>query len=477
MYRFRKVEHLLGDFQELEKQEIYFAPPVDLNDPMEGFRDIFWKGDEIVWSNLLINYAKSVEHIFGMFLLLGDTKKIDENDLLDIRQIISPKTELKRNLTTDITQRIFAYSLIANLPKGLAARKNAVRRNELKMYLKVIHGFIVNAVADAYNQIGLDNASGLKMRIDEFPDLPETYKSLPAVIDALEIQQSNWNVEKMFSMVSLYSERVLLTNRYQNKDTVARKNMEFLYAEFPGRFVEKLETSMYPKWYSASFLSECTNSAIWAHYGDCHKGVCLRFKTGIEGDKQTLRLNTEYSWNSEGGHSKMIAHPFQKIIYTNKYQEIDFFRSLGMMTKNELFKAWYKNETGEISNCAEHLNKENEPQWQDGYWANFIKSISIKLDEWNFENEYRLIIDNHFVEYENVEKRKLQYDFNDLEAIIFGIKTSYDDKLAIMKIVDRKCRENQRTSFDFYQSYYATDTGKIEIFKLDLLDMENKTDN
>src|SRR5882724_13531801 len=56
VYRFRSTSALLGDFRELENQEIYFASPQELNDPMEGFKDIFWRGDEIIWANLLRHY-------------------------------------------------------------------------------------------------------------------------------------------------------------------------------------------------------------------------------------------------------------------------------------------------------------------------------------------------------------------------------------------------------------------------------------
>jgi hypothetical protein len=48
LYRFRPIDRLL-EKNELRKQEIFFAKPENLNDPMEGFRDVFWKGDEIVW--------------------------------------------------------------------------------------------------------------------------------------------------------------------------------------------------------------------------------------------------------------------------------------------------------------------------------------------------------------------------------------------------------------------------------------------
>jgi hypothetical protein len=46
LYRFRPIERLLAK-NELQNQEVFFAKPENLNDPMEGFRDVFWKGDEM----------------------------------------------------------------------------------------------------------------------------------------------------------------------------------------------------------------------------------------------------------------------------------------------------------------------------------------------------------------------------------------------------------------------------------------------
>lgn len=56
LYRFRAVHALLDGFHELENQDIYFSPPEQLNDPLEGLMDVFWRGDVIVWTNLLRHY-------------------------------------------------------------------------------------------------------------------------------------------------------------------------------------------------------------------------------------------------------------------------------------------------------------------------------------------------------------------------------------------------------------------------------------
>ena len=56
-YRYRSIKSLLGEHKELESQTIYFAGPDELNDPMEGFQDVFWEGDYVLWKNLIRHYV------------------------------------------------------------------------------------------------------------------------------------------------------------------------------------------------------------------------------------------------------------------------------------------------------------------------------------------------------------------------------------------------------------------------------------
>jgi hypothetical protein len=51
------MDALLGERAELEKQEIFFASTKQLNDPVEGYKDLFWKGDVIAWKNFLRHYV------------------------------------------------------------------------------------------------------------------------------------------------------------------------------------------------------------------------------------------------------------------------------------------------------------------------------------------------------------------------------------------------------------------------------------
>ena len=99
---------------------------------------------------------------------------------------------------------------------------------------------------------------------------------------------------------------------------------------------------------------------------------------------------------------------------------------------------------------------------------NFNRSITTKSREYYCDGEYRIILDELFNDYSSEEDRKLKYDFNDFEAIIFGIKTSSVDKAKIINIIRRKCHETGRNNFDFYECEYCHESGKIKQVKIDI---------
>ena len=84
VYRFRSTNRLLdGTSGELEQQTIFFASPEKLNDPMEGFRDIVWRGDSIVWTNLFKHYLYCLHSAYLSVKILGEESTF-EPDLIPI---------------------------------------------------------------------------------------------------------------------------------------------------------------------------------------------------------------------------------------------------------------------------------------------------------------------------------------------------------------------------------------------------------
>ena len=60
IYRFRSIDALIGTNKELYRQTCYLARPDQLNDVAEDTVNVVWKGDAIVWPNLINYYWRSL---------------------------------------------------------------------------------------------------------------------------------------------------------------------------------------------------------------------------------------------------------------------------------------------------------------------------------------------------------------------------------------------------------------------------------
>src|ERR1700674_4698245 len=79
LYRFRPGDVILDKYEELANQEIYFSPPEELNDPMKGYKDVFWSGDHILWRNLFRHYLLCLLQTISLCVVIG--AKFDRTDL------------------------------------------------------------------------------------------------------------------------------------------------------------------------------------------------------------------------------------------------------------------------------------------------------------------------------------------------------------------------------------------------------------
>lgn len=263
--------------------------------------------------------------------------------------------------------------------------------------------------------------------------------------------------------------------RYNDDTSTNKENNLFVFSEFPEAYVQELEKIVYPEWYAACFMAECSNSSVWGHYGDNHKGVCLIYNVKLDDDNKSINLNGIHGWGSSGPIYNNAPHRFHMIDYEKKYVEVDFFKSLGRLTRPVLNEFWFSNEQGETSSCAEEMNS-NEDSWRNRYWENFFHGVTTKLKDWQYEKEYRLIISNMLFDFSDSERRKLKYNFKELQGIIFGIKTSAEDKLKILKIIEKKCLEEKREDFKIYQAYYSPHKGIIDYSEMNLLKFEQQTE-
>lgn len=149
---------------------------------MEGLRDVYWKGDKIVWENLIINYIKSLERVFALTILLNEDKKVTDDDIIvssGLLNFSSPKREI---LVKEIISKNFKIKFISKLPIGFAKRLTPIRRAELLSYLQIIHPFVLNSISETYYKHKLTYKPKFHQNLDEFENVLEKFGNLPEII-------------------------------------------------------------------------------------------------------------------------------------------------------------------------------------------------------------------------------------------------------------------------------------------------------
>ena len=457
-YRFRSIDTLLGKFQELEKQTIYFASPEELDDPMEGLRDIVWNGDEIVWTNFFKHYIFCLNRCYLPLNITPNPGKLDVDDIPILERWDQIATPIEEILFDDIWDRFCNLPHIPEIIEALSNTRRKIRYREIVFYLKTIQtcGLLVE-IQKSYNDHKLIPEHNVFQQESEDLELP--MKQLLNLLkrtekveyeDAIDFDGENDNIR-----------RTLKNNTTSRLAELVESDLTVIY-DFPKIYVEQLDRLLWEKWYTACFTESYHNSSVWAKYADGHKGACLVFKAVEEGGSKNLKLN----W---GKGSR--AFPFHEVNYADRPGEIDFFRTIARMLGTHFRELWYTDQDGRTSECASHIGSDrSEAAWGEHYRNNFLRDITFKTKDWKYEQEYRLILTYPDLLNNVKDIRKLTYDFDSLKGIIFGMRTSTEDKVKIIEIIEekKKCPENNQADFKFFEAYYSSKDGSIRVREIQL---------
>ncbi len=399
---------------------------------------------------------------------------------MDIKEYVfanesTAPTKEFRSLHQDICRLFFQHSDMVELPKMLAECGCAIRSEELIGYLRLLQLHALNSVLSCAEVSGL-----LPPRPTDDPIQLASRKDIPVktVFQALRQGEQRHTdqpgfAEVMSGISEISAMQQDLIREYNGISLQKGAAWKLLIAEFPRPYVHALQQLMYRDWYTACFVSDPSNSAMWGNYADGHKGVCLKFKTTPNtAGSASLRLRQVSGWRGGGGTEPEpiygdVAHEFHQVSYSSQFIEIDFFRSLGRLAW-PMLNHWYRDRTGAASPLVEDVVAESD-KWRTKYWEQITIAMTTKLPDWSHEQEFRLTMNSSISELEDRSMRKLEYQFQDLEGIIFGINTPTSEKLRIMKVVEAKCRRDARKDFEFYQAHYSRRVGKVEITHLSLL--------
>lgn len=474
-YRYRSTKSLLGEFRELERQEIYFSPPEQLNDPIEGFKDLFWQGDQIVWHNLLRHYLMCLMWGYTLVKIGGDYRETLTQDTPILSRQLLPVTQGK-DIHNRICQRFFSQHGIDEVPALLAKCQVQFSRDALAFVLRALHTAAFNAVLHVYRERGLETAPDVGTTAAVSPEaiiasMKDVLLKIATGDDATTAEQLNIG----FGVGTHMAKQSELIAYLQDRSESARAWLA-LFNSFPETYIDRLQHFIFFKWYAACFVADPNDAAMWGNYGDAHRGVCLQFRASENAiGKPTINLQGVVGWSGIGETSvplnREIPLTFEPMTYADRFAPIDFFRSLARVPIPDLKSDWYLDADGNRSECGDSVLSQSR-EWIESNWSAFITSITTKLRYWEHEKEYRLVLPSTLDLYDTIEARKLRFNFADLEGIVFGIKTPLHEKEEIINLVLAKCEESGRKDFKFSQAAYAAYSGKIETRTMEMLTIE-----
>jgi hypothetical protein len=467
VYRFRSIDRLLGSSRELERQEIYLAAPEELDDPMEGYQDVFWRGDQILWENLLRHYLLSLLWSAAGCLIM-DAQSFTEPQIPATLTEDALPTDAFRALYRHICKQFFTGSGLSALPERLASLTTTtpLRLDGLRFVLSSVHLSAFSSVVAGLRDHGLIKGGGA---FDVPPDLVNTLNEMFAKLGEGpdELEQGG------FETLAFAANRVrddqalkILCGLKTDASSASNRKMNYLLLSFPDRYAKGVtESLIHPGWYTACFSAACTNASMWSTYADGHRGVALVFRPQVSAEGHpTLVVSGVTGFTASRsepnprwtlGNITGILHEVQ---YATRPPEIDFFQFLARLPRSKLMSAWHTNQEGAQSPVVADVVNDVHG-WRNKLQASFQRMVTTKLEDWKHEKEFRFVVADSLGMHR--ENRTVRYEFSQLAGIVFGVRTATADKLKIIKLILQKCPEASRKDFNFWQMSYRASEGRL----------------
>ena len=444
LYRYRTIESAL---KELDDGSFYFAEPEELNDPIEGYVKIFWQGDAPAWEGLLKNFVCSLFYGLQTHLLMAGRFHLaaQENFLNDLPDsgLLSDLHRFDSSPLSKIFEELAEEFLSTEIVREAV---NFYGDDEIKCYGRELE-FIFRTVIDAALIICVKKFKALGLIRDDFDEkffdvaYEISFTELKSIIDAERKQKidapENLNCDVMESgLLALKLNRHSADPRY-----IFKQHMLCLRFIFPRACVDQLKEIMYPKGYVVCFSDTPTNSAMWGNYADNHRGVCFVYETENFGGREVINFA-----------AKSLA--VKTIKYSARPIERNFFDALNHL--NFLQAEDWLTGCGGVKSC-----KLGGGSTVDDYRDDYQEKFFRKMTDWNHEREYRILLTDSFHRYADKFSRHLRYDLNSLTGIIFGLRTTLDDKLRLLQKISRLGKSLR--DFEIFQAEYDDETQIISI--------------
>lgn len=465
VYRFRSMKNLIHKHCELENQELVLSSPRYFNDPLEGYQDVFWEGDEVLWENLLRHYLLNLHQAAIVCALSDNDETFDE-------YTIDPKftrddlpTDDSRQHLNSVCQSFFDERGFGRIPASLASLPRPLKRKSLQLVLSVIHRSALASVLDTLRTSNMIPETWPK--VANSIDSDTVVKVLDGLSAAMTDEAEAPGLESVASHFAPLKSHAFLQRALETEVDeleLHTKKEILLFASFPGRYVRQIcDSLIHPNWHTLCFARECTNPSMWATYADEHRGAALMFRTDSQSDESwsELNVNGTTGWQDSEPITGQIQAPLYAVDYESPPPQVNFFQFLGTLPRPKLMSAWHSTPDGETSPIVDEI-LEDEDSWRDNLWDYFHSMSTTKLEQWEHEQEIRMVLpdllDSHG------SHRKVTYDLSQLAGVVFGLRTDLEDRFEVMRILAESSQDGDSSPVEFYEMVFdGTSFRKVKI--------------
>lgn len=385
LYHYRSIKSAL---LEIRNMFFHFAKRDELNDPIEGYVHVVWRGDKAAWEGLFRNYICSVYHAICQYLLQADEEMLRHKSVI---QDFRPYDALPLSQEFSALGSSFLKDAeVQNLASFYGDHTLLVQEDELKFIFHYLHSKALILCIQSLKEKKIMPCQEADVLLDIFSSAAQALFPYEAVADNLPDEKARSlimksaegcledMVEKRYDSMGwnkvsfLYGYHPKEKNGTNSRSAEAhqRRDWMMITVDYSSVYVEQLKNMIYPKAFVVCFSTENTNSVMWGNYADSHKGVCLVYETDEKNGLMTK--------GSLDGVSPVTA-----VRYGGDMIERNFFETFGRMTRPQI-KTWLTGLEG-ISSVYEAFT--DEDTWRKKYWEAFRIKTYQKTQAWAYEKE------------------------------------------------------------------------------------------
>ena len=402
---------------------------------MEGHFELEWYGDSILWRNFFRHYVMCLGDFYLQASFIKGNCKMSA-DFIDVDIYDkSLLTSLYSDLLNRTINKLFKNTKIRQVFDIFTTW--ILDKNALLYYLEIMQPIILEEIMNQFEKIKI---------------LPNPTINYPTNYNIIVPNQEKGTKVSIPEEVriELLSKRLEFRYKLKDEEIANTELLTMFYTEYPSMYLNRLIDLVKPNAYMTCFSKTYFNSAMWGHYADNHKGVCLIFDHSLIDSFKKNVIDVEGFYETQ---------------YSSKVINLNFF--LLIRYDDDHLDFWYK-DCKNNKKCFLYDLRFNK-EWIKKY-GDICKSMYTKKTiDWVYEEEARAIIFDHNYKFSNDKSRKVFYQPNKLKGIIFGNNTSVSDKLKVLGILKNK-KSVLNDEFKIYQAYFSkiNEETKINIHQVNI---------